>query len=130
VLVYYGDLPVQETGAELPRKGLKLKAKLDVRTADGQEGTVKQWVPGETAWLMTEGMEVPLRVDASGAPLEIDFEALAGELEGRSGEAEAAHKEQSSLTYDIPKKEEFKDAAEGVKDAAKGLRAAWRKRRD
>jgi hypothetical protein len=133
VLLYYGHLPVKETGAEVPTKGLMLNTRLDVRTADGQEGTVKQMVDGRTAWLMTEGMDVPLRVDPeSGAPLEVDFDALAAELEGREEEADQAHREQSSVTYDLPKKEELRTAAElpgELKKAAGGVFKAWKDRK-
>ncbi len=101
VVVYYGH-GTKETGSEVD-KSANLRVKVDVRTRVGdadQVTTVKQFLRGDLAWLLEEGLEVPLRVDPeSGLPLRIDPEALESELESHRSEVKDAHDDQTSLGY-------------------------------
>jgi hypothetical protein len=122
----------KELGHELPTpKKLTTNLKLDLTTPAGTS-TVKQRMNAQLAWLMEEGMELPVELDAAtGLATAVDAAALERELSERGGEQEQARKEQSSLLYDAPSKEELghvKELPGEARKIAKGLRDAWRKR--
>jgi hypothetical protein len=102
--------------------------KLDLATAAGQ-ATVKQRMRAQLAWLMEEGKDYPVFLDVNGLAAEVDTEALEVELASREGEADAQASKQAGITYDVPSREELKDAKDTAAEAAKGLLGGLRRRK-
>ena len=101
VIAYYGG-PSHETGSEVPDRNLRINISADVRTAAGTATIKTRKIRGSLAWLLAEGMEIPVRVDpASGLAVAWDLEALEAELEGRQGEVDAQHRKETSLRYSL-----------------------------
>jgi hypothetical protein len=123
----------RELGNELPTpSGLTTNVKLDLRTPAGS-ATVKQRMRAQLAWLMVEGMEVPVILDSAGLATKVDTDALETELAGHEDEIRATEKEQSSLAYSsgLPSREELghvKELPGEAKKVFRGLRDAWRNR--
>ena len=130
-LIYYGHA-TQELGNELPTpKKLTTNLKLDLATTAGT-ATVKQRMNAQLAWLMEEGMDLPVSIDpATGLATEVDAATLETELSGRSGEVDAKHDEQSSLRYStgMPTEDEVAELKALPGKALGGLRKAWKKRK-
>lgn len=131
ILVTYGGHNSRECGHEAPPTKLRTNVRLELRTAAGP-GTVKLMMSARLAWLLEEGMDLPVLVDpTSGLPVGLDEEALAHELEDRQFHAEASYREQTRLLYDLPKREELahlKELPGEVRGIVRGLRDAWRRR--
>ena len=112
VITYYGG-PSHETGSEVPNRNLRINVSADVRTTAGTATIKTRKIRGELAWLLAEGMEIPIRVDpASGLATGWDLEALEAELASRRPEVEDQNSKQTSLRYSLglPEKEEIADA--------------------
>lgn len=112
VIVYYGG-PSHETGAEMPDRNLRINISADVRTAAGTATIKTRKIRGELAWLLAEGMDIPVRVDpASGLAVAWDLDALEAELARRRDEVDAQHRKETSLRYSLglPDKDEVADA--------------------
>lgn len=126
VLVFYGH-NTRECGHELPERRLRTNVALDLRTAAGTR-TARFMMDARLAWLLEEGMDVPVRVDpASGLAAALDVDALAAELAHRAPEVEAAHREQTSVFYDLPRREELAQLKELPGELLRGLRRLRRR---
>ena len=112
VIAYYSG-PSHESGNEMPDRNVRINISADVRTAAGTATIKTRRIRGELAWLLAEGMEIPIRVDpVSGLATEWDLDALEAELASRQGELDEQHRKQTSLPYTLgfPEKEEVRDA--------------------
>jgi hypothetical protein len=130
-LIYYGH-NTKELGRELPTpKSLTTNLKLDLRTPAGT-GTVRQRMNAQLAWLMVEGGELPVLIDSeTGLATAVDAAAFEAESASREGEISEQRKQQSSVLYDVPSREELghvKELPGEAKKVLKGLGDAWRRR--
>lgn len=118
-LIVYYDGPSHDHVVEAPEKNLILGVKLDIQTAPGTS-SVKTRLRGQIAWLLAEGMQIPVLIDpATGMAVAVDKEGLETELAGRADEHKAEMKKQSSLRYSMGiEKEQIAD----LKDLAGRLR--------
>lgn len=126
-LVFYGH-NTKELGHEVPTpSNLTTNVKLDLRTAAGTN-TVKQRMRAQLAWLMEEGMSVPVELDEAGLATKLDTDTLETELAGRRHEASAQGREQAKLTYDLPSREELRDLKDIAGNGVKAVRGLFRRR--
>lgn len=130
VLATYGGHDSRECGHEAPPKKLRRNVRLEVRTAAGPQ-TLKLMMDARLAWLLTEGMDLPVLLDDAGRVVELDVVALAAELEGEQVHADAAYRDQSRVLYDVPSRRELgqlKEFGGDLRNALRGLRDTWRGR--
>ena len=111
-ITYYGH-GNRETGAERPDRGLLVNPSMDLLVTSGAgAGTTsshkEKRLDGDIAWLLQEGMEIPVYVDSEGRVTGLDRDGLASLLEAGAADLEAAQKEQTSLRYSLglPSKDE------------------------
>ena len=126
-ITYYGH-GNRETGAERPNKNLRVAVKIDAVVTSGHgTGTSSSFkakkVPGDIAWLLQEGMEVPVFTDAAGDITALDIEALGPLLAGEKDSLDAAQKEQTSLRYSagLPTKDEVGQLEGALPEEEEGL---------
>lgn len=132
-ITYYGHAN-RETGAERPHKSERFKVKMDVVITSGHGvGTASsfktQRIPGALVWLLQEGMEVPVFTDEAGNAIALDEEGLAPLLTEEKESLDAAHKEQTSLTYDVPKMKELGDAKDIASEAGRAVKGLFKRKR-
>lgn len=108
-LLFYGH-NTRELGNSLPQPAsVVINVKLDLRTPSGT-ATVKQKMRGQLAWLMEEGMSLPVIVDPrTGLATQVDTDVLERELAGGQEAVERQAKHESSLSYSLglPTREEL-----------------------
>jgi hypothetical protein len=136
-ITYYGHNNTREVGADRPHKGEgPWNIKIDATVTSGPHtGTASEFkakkVPADIAWLLQEGMKVPVFTDGAGKITNLDIEGLQPLLEHEKEALDAAHKKQSSFGYDfvVPDREDREGLKDLGRDVGKGIKGLFKRKK-